>query len=88
LFSSTCRQQTRPSHSLQAALFYPSFVAYPLSSCELLPTAVAVFAERGWEHEIIVCDNNSTDRTAEIALAAGALVVFEPIMFLFQGESR
>jgi len=29
--------------------------------------------------ELIVCDNNSTDRTAELARAAGAKVVFEPI---------
>jgi len=29
--------------------------------------------------ELIVCDNNSTDRTAEIAGAAGAKVVFEPV---------
>ena len=29
--------------------------------------------------EIIVCDNNSTDRTAEIATACGACVVFEPV---------
>ena len=29
--------------------------------------------------EIIVCDNNSTDRTAEIARQAGARVVFEPV---------
>jgi len=29
-------------------------------------------------YEIIVCDNNSTDRTAEIALSKGALVVPEP----------
>ena len=29
--------------------------------------------------ELIVCDNNSTDRTAEIARAAGAEVVFEPV---------
>ena len=28
--------------------------------------------------ELVVCDNNSTDRTAEIARAAGARVVFEP----------
>jgi len=31
------------------------------------------------ESELIVCDNNSTDRTAEIARAAGAAVVFEPV---------
>jgi glycosyltransferase involved in cell wall biosynthesis len=29
--------------------------------------------------ELIVCDNNSTDQTAEIARAAGAKVVFEPV---------
>ena len=29
--------------------------------------------------EIIVADNNSTDRTAEIAREAGAIVVFEPV---------
>jgi glycosyltransferase involved in cell wall biosynthesis len=29
--------------------------------------------------ELIVCDNNSTDRTAEIARGAGAKVVFEPV---------
>ena len=28
---------------------------------------------------MIVCDNNSTDRTAEIARVAGAKVVFEPV---------
>ena len=28
---------------------------------------------------IIVCDNNSTDRTAELSRAAGARVVFEPV---------
>ena len=29
--------------------------------------------------ELIVCDNNSTDRTAEIARRAGAKLVFEPV---------
>jgi glycosyltransferase involved in cell wall biosynthesis len=37
------------------------------------------FARLGWETEVVVCDNNSTDRTAELARAAGAKVVFEPI---------
>jgi len=39
----------------------------------------AAFSGRGWETELIVCDNNSSDRTAELARAAGAKVVFEPI---------
>ena len=37
------------------------------------------FRQRGWESELIVCDNNSIDRTAEIARNAGATVVFEPV---------
>jgi len=41
--------------------------------------STAAFAERGWATEMIVCDNNSTDRTAELARAEGAVVVFEPI---------
>jgi glycosyltransferase involved in cell wall biosynthesis len=41
--------------------------------------ALAAVAEAGWASELIVCDNNSTDRTAEIAREHGAEVVFEPI---------
>jgi glycosyltransferase involved in cell wall biosynthesis len=41
--------------------------------------ARAAFEERGWMSEVIVCDNNSSDRTAELARAAGAQVVFEPV---------
>ncbi len=37
------------------------------------------FEARGWAFELVVCDNNSTDRTAEIARQAGARVVFEPV---------
>ena len=41
--------------------------------------ASGVFSQIGWERELIVCDNNSNDHTAEIARAAGATVVFEPV---------
>jgi glycosyltransferase involved in cell wall biosynthesis len=41
--------------------------------------AADIFTGIGWEIELIVCDNNSTDRTADIARAAGANVVFEPV---------
>ncbi len=41
--------------------------------------ALPAFHQRNWETELIVCDNNSTDKTAEIARAAAAKVVFEPI---------
>ena len=41
--------------------------------------ALPAFSRRDWETELIVCDNNSTDGTASLALAEGATVVFEPI---------
>ena len=44
-----------------------------------IKSAANAFAQRGWDFELIVCDNNSTDRTVEIARAAGATVVFEPV---------
>ena len=44
-----------------------------------IQAASVAFGDAGWQTELIVCDNNSTDRTAEIAAAAGARVVFEPI---------
>lgn len=42
-------------------------------------SAHAAFTAAGLSWELVVCDNNSTDRTAEIARAAGAKVVFEPV---------
>lgn len=44
-----------------------------------IKSAAGAFEKIGWKTELIVCDNNSKDRTAEIAQAAGAIVVFEPI---------
>ncbi len=41
--------------------------------------ATVSFARLGWQTELVVCDNNSTDHTAELAREAGATVVFEPI---------
>jgi glycosyltransferase involved in cell wall biosynthesis len=38
--------------------------------------------------ELIVCDNNSTDRTAEIAHTAGANVIFEPINQISRARNR
>ncbi|HWX23189.1 MAG TPA: glycosyltransferase [Candidatus Binatia bacterium] len=50
--------------------------------------AMAAFSSRGWECELIVCDNNSTDRTAELARAAGAKVVFEPVNQIARARNR
>jgi glycosyltransferase involved in cell wall biosynthesis len=44
-------------------------------SLRAIRAAMAAFEDA----ELIVCDNNSTDRTAEIAREAGATVVFEPV---------
>src|SRR5436190_22725957 len=41
--------------------------------------AAAALTENGISHSVIVCDNNSTDRTAEVAREHGALTVFEPV---------
>jgi glycosyltransferase involved in cell wall biosynthesis len=51
-------------------------------------TALTAFASLGWVVEVIVCDNNSTDRTAEIARAAGATVVFEPVNQIARARNR
>ena len=51
-------------------------------------TAVAAFSRRNWETELIVCDNNSTDHTAEVARAAGATVVFEPVNQIARARNR
>ena len=46
---------------------------------ESIDTALAAKRQFGFRSEIIVVDNNSTDRTAELASQAGARVCFEPI---------
>lgn len=50
--------------------------------------ATGVLNDRGWVVELIVCDNNSTDRTQELAQAAGATVVFEPINQIARARNR
>lgn len=50
--------------------------------------AMSVFSRRDWEAELIVCDNNSTDGTAEMARAAKATVVFEPVNQIARARNR
>ncbi len=50
--------------------------------------AGVAFADAGWSSEVIVCDNNSTDRTAELARQAGATVVFEPVNQISRARNR
>lgn len=55
----------------------------------LLPATLVNLKERvPPPFELIVCDNNSTDRTAEIARAAGATVVFEPVNQISRARNR
>lgn len=44
-----------------------------------IKAASPAFLHQGWELELIVCDNNSTDGTSALARASGARVVFEPV---------
>jgi len=66
---------------VKISIIVPAFNEEKLlaDSLRQIQSAARVLAQRGWSWELIVCDNNSTDRTAEIARAAGATVVFEPI---------
>jgi glycosyltransferase involved in cell wall biosynthesis len=67
--------------SVKISIVVPAFNEERLLGASLaqINAAAKAFQKIGWETELIVCDNNSTDRTAEIARTAGATVVFEPI---------
>jgi glycosyltransferase involved in cell wall biosynthesis len=66
---------------MKISIVIPAFNEEKLLAATLRSIRVAAeaFHKRGWNTEIIVCDNNSTDRTAEVARSEGAQVVFEPI---------
>jgi glycosyltransferase involved in cell wall biosynthesis len=66
---------------MKISLVVPAFNEERLlaGTLENLRTASQVLTQQGWETELIVCDNNSSDQTAAIARAAGAQVVFEPV---------
>jgi glycosyltransferase involved in cell wall biosynthesis len=66
---------------LKLSVVVPAFNEERLlpGTLQYVHASMSVFREEGWATELIVCDNNSTDRTAEIARDAGARVVFEPV---------
>jgi glycosyltransferase involved in cell wall biosynthesis len=71
-----------PDHTdVKISVIVPAYNEEKLLGASLrsIQEAMKGFASFGWETELIVCNNNSTDRTGEIAAAAGANVVFEPI---------
>ena len=75
---------------MRISIIIPAFNEEKLlgKTLTFVQAAAVAFTRRGWEMELIVCDNNSTDRTAEIARAAGATVVFEPINQIAGARNR
>ena len=75
---------------VKISVIVPAFNEEKLLSPSLarIRSAATAFTQRGWEFELIVCDNNSTDRTAEIARSGGATVVFEPINQIARARNR
>jgi len=67
--------------AVKVSIIVPAFNEEKLLPATLrsIEAARAGLAAAGGLGEVIVCDNNSTDRTAELARAAGARVVFEPV---------
>ena len=69
------------TRAVKISIIIPAFNEEKLlgESLAQIKSATGAFTKICWETELIVCDNNSTDRTAEIARAAGATLVFEPV---------
>lgn len=66
---------------MKISIVIPAYNEAKLLPATLRAVALArgAFHQRGWPSEVVVCDNNSTDETAELARRAGAAVVFESI---------
>ena len=66
---------------MKLSVIVPAFNEEKLLGATLacIEGSLAALAVPGLAWEILVCDNNSTDRTPEIARQAGARVVFEPV---------
>jgi len=75
---------------LKISIVIPAFNEERLIAGTLhhIKQAAEIFRDRHWEAEIIVCDNNSKDRTAQIARDAGVAVVFEPINQIARARNR
>ena len=75
---------------MKISVIVPAFNEEKLIADSLgsVQASLVAFARLGWETELIVCDNNSTDRTAELARAVGATVVFEPVNQIGRARNR
>ncbi len=65
---------------MKISIIIPAFNEAKLlpATLQAVQSAARAFQLKGWEFEICVCDNNSSDDTQSIAKAAGARTVFEP----------
>jgi glycosyltransferase involved in cell wall biosynthesis len=74
---------------MKISIIVPAFNEEKMLASSLAAMGEAAKAfEKSADWELIVCDNNSTDRTAEIARAAGAQVIFEPINQISRARNR
>src|SRR5439155_3363451 len=75
---------------VKISIIVPAFNEEKLivGSLRTIQAAASAFDAVGWEHELIVCDNNSSDNTAQLARAAGAGVVFEAINQIGRARNR
>jgi glycosyltransferase involved in cell wall biosynthesis len=75
---------------MKVSVIIPAFNEERLlgESLRQVQAALIAFTRRNWQTELIICDNNSTDHTAEVARAAGAHVVFEPINQIGRARNR
>jgi glycosyltransferase involved in cell wall biosynthesis len=75
---------------VKISIVVPAFNEEKLIGASLrqIKSAAKAFLAKGWDIELIVCDNNSTDRTAELARVEGARVVFEPINQIARARNR
>ena len=92
-FSKDCLRATEKRRKLRAvkiSVIVPAFNEEKLigETLRTIQEAMRAFARAGWETELVVCDNNSTDRTAELARAAGAVVVFEPVNQIARARNK
>lgn len=58
------------------------------STLERINHALETNKEQDVQWELIVCDNNSSDRTAEIAAEMGAKIAFEPVNQIAKARNR
>ena len=66
---------------MRISIVIPAFNEAKLiaKTLQRIKAATVAFTRIGWDVEMIVCDNNSTDTTARLAESEGARVVFEPV---------